>query len=109
MPNEQQTSEANLPVSSEDAETIDNKYCNAPMPSPISDCGNCMKWYITNVISKQAFVDDTPAVANIPVLIQFEVVYEFSLCLKGRQPGKLLYTTSLIPQEEFKIYISGPI
>ena len=38
--------------------------------------------------------------------IEFEVVYEFSLCLMGKQPGKLLYTTSLIPQEELKIYIS---
>ncbi len=82
--------------------------CKAPLPMPLSDCGNCMKWYITNIINKQGYIN-----ANEPniqressVNIQFEIVYELSLCLKGKQPGKLLYTTSLIPQEELKIYIS---
>ncbi len=83
-----------------------NPYCETPAPMPPSDCANCLTWYAVNIINKQVFLDDNPTVARIPVNIQFEITYEFTLCLKGRQPGKLLYTTSLIPQEELKIYIA---
>ncbi len=93
---------------SEDAATVDNQYCEAPSPMPASDCGNCMKWYFINIINKPTYIkSDEPNIrGEVAVNIQFEVVYEFSLCLEGRQPGKLLYTTSLIPQEELKIYIA---
>jgi len=109
MSNEQQiTKKDNQPAYSEDAATFDNKYCEAPLPMTISDCSNCMKWYFINIINKPTYIkSDEPNIrGEVAVNIQFEVVYEFSLCLKGRQPGKLLYTTSLIPQEELKIYVS---
>jgi hypothetical protein len=89
------------------ANTADtNPYCESPSPMPPSDCANCLTWYAVNIINKQVFLNGNEAVARFPVTIQFEVIYEFTLCLKGRQPGKLLYTTSLIPQEELKIYIA---
>ena len=82
-------------------------YCESPAPMAPSDCANCLTWYAVNIINKQVFLTTgNEAVARFPVTIQFEVIYEFTLCLRGRQPGKLLYTTSLIPQEELKIYIA---
>lgn len=84
------------------------EYCEAPQPMPFAGCGNCLTWYFINIINKQGYINaKEPNIrGEVGVSIQFEVVYEFSLCLMGKQPGKLLYTTSLIPQEELKIYIS---
>ena len=111
MSNDQQLTQAkdNMPEYSEDPASLENKYCAAPSPMPLADCGNCMKWYIINTINKQGYInaDNEPNIrGEVAVNIQFEIVYEFSLCLKGKQPGKLLFTTSLIPQEELKIYTS---
>ena len=108
MSNDQQkTEQKDKPCGCSDNTTTDetNENCKAPLPMPLADCGNCMKWYITNIINKQGFINANNE-REIPVNIQFEVVYELSLCLKGKQPGKLLYTTSLIPQEELKVYTS---
>ena len=101
MSNDAQATEKNdMPVTSE--------YCEAPQPMPFAGCGNCLTWYFINIINKQGYINaKEPNIrGEVGVNIQFEVVYEFSLCLMGKQPGKLLYTTSLIPQEELKIYIS---
>lgn len=111
MSNDQQpTEKKDKPCGCSDAMSTSeiNENCKAPLPMPLADCGNCMKWFITNIINKQGYINSQePNIQReTSVTIQFEVVYEFSLCLKGKQPGKLLYTTSLIPQEELKIYIS---
>ena len=91
-----------------------NPECVAPSPMPWVDCNNCLKWFVATTVLRSGTVS-VPANSNFaadagtittPLTVAFEVTYQFSLCLKGRQPGKLLYTTSLIPQEEMKIYIS---
>jgi hypothetical protein len=91
-----------------------NKECIAPSPMPWVECNNCMKWFVVTNVEKQGSIiiagnpNSTNSKGNLvtPVTVEFEITYQFSLCLRGRQPGKLLYTTSLIPQEELKIYIS---
>ena len=104
MNSELQTSANDGNYSNDRADNV-TPYCEAPAPMPPSDCANCLTWFHTNIINKQVFLG-TNEIARVPVYIQFEIIYEFTFCLKGRQPGKLLYTTSLIPQEELKIYIS---
>jgi len=90
-----------------------DKDCVAPAPLPWAVCHNCLKWYLVNIVSKTTEISipitsekTNKGTVMVPVTIEFEITYEMSLCLKGRQPGKLLYTTSLIPQEEVKLYIS---
>ncbi len=87
-----------------------NKLCEAPTPMPWVECNNCMKFYVVTDIYKQGTIslNDGPSTNDFqtPVTVEFEITYEFSLCLRGRQPGKLVYTTTLIPQEEMRIYVS---
>lgn len=74
--------------------------CVAPPAPPWADCDNCMKWFIPVVITKE--IVDLKKEQRL--VIQVEITQEIDLCLKGRQQGKLLFTTSLLPKEELKIY-----
>ena len=78
--------------------------CTSPSPLPWVDCEECMCWYVPVYVTKDFKIQGGELARTIK--IQIEVFYEHCLELKGRQQGKLLYTTSLIPKEELKIYIN---
>jgi len=80
--------------------------CVAPEPMPWVQCHNCLKWYLVNTISMPMPKTEGSKVEDRPTTLEFEVTYEMTLCLKGKQPGKLLYTTTLVPQEELRIFVS---
>ena len=76
--------------------------CVAPPAPEWLNCGNCMKWFIPVLIKKD--VVDPRKQQRFE--IQLEITQEIDMCLKGRQQGKLLFTTSLLPKEEMRIYHS---
>lgn len=78
--------------------------CVAPPAIPWTDCGNCMKWFIPIVITRNVFNAAGEFVRTTQV--QVERTEEIAMCLQGRQQGKLLFTTTLLPGEEMRIYHS---
>jgi len=64
-----------------------------------------MKWYFADYVMSKEVSIPTGEFKSV-VRIQFEIVYEHCLKYRGRQQGKLLFTTSLIPKEEIRIFQS---
>lgn len=69
--------------------------CRGPAPVPWLTGDRCMSFYEVRVFDPGQLVDRR---------IQIRITYEHRLCLLGRQQGPLLYTTTLLPGEEVKIY-----
>jgi Subtilase family len=79
--------------------------CIAPASPEWLSKDQCMYWYEKRIVQK--VISETGGdFANNPgrLIVQFRLTYEHRLCLLGRQQGGLLFTTSLLPQEEVKIY-----
>ena len=68
--------------------------CRGPSPVPWITADRCITFYEGRTFDSG--LDDRR--------LQIRIVYEHRLCLIGRQQGPLLYTTTLLPGEEVKIF-----
>src|SRR5262249_13512943 len=98
--NANETSDSSLDQSIETA-AIEQGCITPPAPAWV-DCDECLKWFVPVYITKQLTYFEGKEIP-ITVNMQFEILYEYDLCFRGRQQGKLLFTTSIIPQEEIRI------
>jgi hypothetical protein len=110
---------SSLPVTVQFPMPLDKECCscseiNINLPAICEDCvappapewlptGQCMYWYEYRFFQK--IILGGGKLTNVErLIIQFRVTYEHKLCMIGRQQGALLFTTTLLPQEELKIY-----
>lgn len=82
--------------------SVMERSCRSPKTLPWVNCDQCMKWFVPVYITKE--IQRQSKEFTTTIRFQIEVLYEHCLELKGLQQGKLLYTTSLIPKEELKIF-----
>lgn len=69
--------------------------CRGPTPVPWITADRCITFYEGRSFDSGQLADRR---------LQIRILYEHRLCLIGRQQGPLLYTTTLLPGEEVKIY-----
>jgi len=69
--------------------------CRGPAPVPWLTADRCMSFYEGRIFDPGQISDRR---------VQIRITYEHRLCLIGRQQGPLLYTTTLLPGEEVKIF-----
>lgn len=74
--------------------------CRGPRPVPWLPHDRCQYFYEGRIFNLAGPVQ---SVQNVRPL-QVRVVYQHCLRLKGRQQGPLLYTTTLLPGEEVRLY-----
>lgn len=67
--------------------------CQGPQPVPWLPHDNCLLFYETRVLA-----------GNPEQRIRFRITFEHCLRLLGRQQGSLLYTLTLLPGEEVKLF-----
>jgi Subtilase family len=67
--------------------------CRGPSPVPWLTADRCLTFYEGRTFD-----------AGLDRRLLVRIIYEHRLCLIGRQQGGLLYTTTLLPGEEVKIY-----
>lgn len=70
--------------------------CRGPKPIPWLPHDRCMYFYEMRLFESDLLQDR--------LKLQLRITYQHNLCLIGRQQGPLLYTTTLLPGEEVRIY-----
>lgn len=75
------------------------EHCRAPKPVPWLPFDRCMYFYESRV-----FDGSTGDLASSNQRLRLRVTYQHCLKLVGRQQGPLLYTTTLLPGEEVRLF-----